>query len=287
VVLEPSVCAGARLVLVATGCAGADAAAAAVARDQGALVNVVDRPDLCDVTTPALVDRDPVVVAIGTEGTSPVLSRQIKTRLEEILEPNLGAFAAWAGELRADVAQRVPKERRRRFWEWAFEEPRRLFTTGRQDAARALVAQALDAGGAPGGQARGRVSLVDAGPGPADLITLRGVQRMQSADVILHRALIDPSVLELARRDAERIALPDGTDPVPALIEAASAGSQVVWLSHAADAVDPAAFAGTGLDCERVAASAVGAFPEDGGADAHDRRAVGDGDLEIPAHAHR
>lgn len=78
-------------------------------------MNVVEQPDLCDLTTPSLVDRDPVVVAIGTEGTAPVLARQIKTKVEELLAPNLGGLAALAGRLRGSVAQNIAREKRRDF----------------------------------------------------------------------------------------------------------------------------------------------------------------------------
>ena len=92
------------LVFVATGCPGVDAALHDLAKIAGATVNVVDQPDLCDAITPSIVDRDPVVVAIGTEGTAPVLARQIKTRLEQSLEPRLGEMAALAGRLRGLAA---------------------------------------------------------------------------------------------------------------------------------------------------------------------------------------
>ncbi len=202
----------ARIAFVATGCAAADASIAALAREFRTLVNVVDRPDLCDLTTPAIVDRDPVIVAIGTEGAAPVLARQIKTRLEEMLEPRLGELTALAGRLRGAVAQKVDLPRRRAFWRWVFTEaPRKAFAAGREREAAALIKSAIDAGGetesAIDGVAAGKgfVSLVGAGPGSADLITLRGVQRLQEADVVFYDRLIDPRVLELARRDAERV----------------------------------------------------------------------------------
>lgn len=204
-VLDPAALNGAALVFVATGCAAADAAIAAVARDQGAVVNVVDRPELCDATTPAIVDRDPVVVAIGTEGASPVLARQIKTKLEAMLEPSLGRFTALAGALRDRVALRVAPAKRREFWRWAFAEgPRRLFASGDEPGARDALEAAIIGGGAPTRQG-GMVSLVGAGPGAADLLTLRAVQRLQEADVIFYDRLVEPEVLELARRDAERV----------------------------------------------------------------------------------
>ncbi|MGF1500542.1 MAG: NAD(P)-dependent oxidoreductase [Paracoccaceae bacterium] len=219
---------GARLAIVCTGCAGADGAAAALARAVGVLVNVVDRPDLCDVTTPALVDRDPVVVAIGTEGTAPVLSRQIKSRVEAMLEPDLGAFAAFAGRLREQVAYRVAPARRRAFWDWAFDGPRRLFTSGARAEAEARIDAALSAGAAPG-ENGGRVTLVAAERGGADLIPLRAVQRLQSADLLIHDPDAPWSLLELARRDAERAAL-TGEAAIAAAEAAAAEGRSVVLV---------------------------------------------------------
>ncbi|MBI1220003.1 MAG: uroporphyrinogen-III C-methyltransferase [Rhodobacteraceae bacterium] len=203
--LCPDTFRGAAIVFIATGCPGADHALHALAQAAGAVVNVVDCPDLCDAITPSVVDRDPVVVAIGTEGTAPVLARQIRARVETMLEPDLGAFAALAGRLRDEVARRIPHARRRAFWDWAFaHSPRQLHATGHEaEAARALKA-AIAAGAAPEG-ATGAISLVGAGPGARDLLTLRAVQRLQEADVIFYDRLVDPEVLELARRDAQRV----------------------------------------------------------------------------------
>ena len=114
------------LVFVATGCPGADMALHALAKAGGATVNVVDQPALCDAITPSIVDRDPVVVAIGTEGTAPVLARQIKTKLEETLEPRLGDLASLAGRLRNAAAARLAPRARRDLWRWGFNDaPRR------------------------------------------------------------------------------------------------------------------------------------------------------------------
>ncbi|ALG89540.1 MULTISPECIES: siroheme synthase CysG [Actibacterium] len=204
--IGPARFADAALVFIATGCPGLDAAVHALAKAAGAVVNVVDQPALCDALTPSIVDRDPVVVAIGTEGAAPVLARQIKTRIETMLEPRLGEFASLAGRMRAAVAQRVPREGRRAFWRWAFSEtPRRMHAAGAErDAARALK-DAIAGGGAPDADAPGVISLVGAGPGSADLLTMRAVQRLQEADIIFYDRLVDPAVLELARRDAERV----------------------------------------------------------------------------------
>lgn len=197
--------AGAALVFVATGCAGADAAVATLAKAAGALVNVVDKPELCDAVTPAIVDRDPVIVAIGTEGAAPVLARQIKSRVEAMLEPRLGDLAALAGRLR-HAAKRFQPGARRALWRWAFSgAPRNAFRAGRERDAAAMIKDRILTGDANTVTERGFVSLVGAGPGAADLITLRGAQRLQEADVIFYDRLINPEILELARRDAERV----------------------------------------------------------------------------------
>jgi uroporphyrin-III C-methyltransferase/precorrin-2 dehydrogenase/sirohydrochlorin ferrochelatase len=202
--ITPGTFRDAALVFVCTGSPGADACLHALAKEAGALVNVVDRPALCDATTPSIVDRDPVVVAIGTEGTAPILARRIKTEVEAMLDPRLGAFAALAGRLRTSVARHVAPARRRAFWAWALDGPWRRFRAGAEREAAAELKDAIRAGGRAV-EAGGRIDLVGAGPGARDLLTLRAVQRLQEADVIFYDRLVDPGVLELARRDAERI----------------------------------------------------------------------------------
>ncbi len=203
--ITPTSFSGTALTFIATGCPGIDMALHALAKEGGATVNVVDQPQLCDAITPSIVDRDPVVVAIGTEGTAPVLARQIKTKLEETLEPRLGDLAALAGRLRNAASARLGPRARRDLWRWVFNDnPRQLFTSGAEREAAKLIKSAIETGefGAVQG---GSVSLVGAGPGAKDLITLRGVQRLQEADVIYYDRLLDPEILELARRDAERV----------------------------------------------------------------------------------
>lgn len=107
--ITPAVFEGAARGFIAMGCPGLDAALHGVAKAAGCPVNVVDRPDLCDLTTPSLVDRDPVVVATGTEGSAPVLARQIKTQVEQMLSPNLGGLAALAGRMCARGARAAPR----------------------------------------------------------------------------------------------------------------------------------------------------------------------------------
>lgn len=249
------------LVFVATGCPGADMALHALAKAGGATVNVVDQPELCDAITPSIVDRDPVVVAIGTEGTAPVLARQIKTKLEETLEPRLGDLAALAGRLRGAAASRLAPRERRDLWRWVFNDsPRRLFTRGAERDAAKLIKTAIETGGFDR-ETGGSVSLVGAGPGSKDLITLRGVQRLQEADVIYYDRLIDPELLELARRDAERIYV--GKAPgchswpqqkiTQTLVAAAKRGKRVVRLKCG----DPGVFARSGEEISALKAAAI------------------------------
>jgi len=234
-ILDPAAFAGARFVIVSTGCAALDAAAADLARAAGALVNVVDRPALSDAIVPAIVDRDPVVVAIGTEGTAPVLARQIRSRLETWLEPSLGAFAARLGAMRGRVACKVAPFARRRFWEWAIATPRRLFADGDEEAAFARIEAALEIGAA--GEPDARLSVI--GDGERDLMTLRAVNRLQSADLVLHGQATSPNVLELARRDAARARLDFARKPARWHVERVArqaiasrdAGQNVVWLA--------------------------------------------------------
>lgn len=257
---------GAQLLFCATGCAGADAAIAALGTAAGALVNVVDRPDWCEAITPAIVDRDPLVAAIGTEGAAPVLARRVKTALEQMLAPDLGAVVARAGALRQQVARRLPAPKRRAFWAWFWSGALEAqWRRGDAAGAEALVARALDEGGPP--PAAGAVSLVGAGPGAADLITLRGVQRLQEADVIVHDATLAPAVLELARRDAERVCADAGPEAARALVAAAREGRRVVRLlpgDPGAAAQEIAALAKAGFDAEVVPGVPAASAPGEG-----------------------
>ena len=260
--ITPDCFADTALTFIATGCPGLDSALHTLAKAAGAVVNVVDQPQLCDAITPSIVDRDPVVVAIGTEGTAPVLARQIKTKLEETLEPRLGDLAAFAGRMRTSAAARLAPRARRDLWRWVFnDQPRQLFTKGAEREAAKLIKTAIQTGdfGATKG---GSVSLVGAGPGAKDLITLRGVQRLQEADVIFYDRLLDPEILELARRDAERIYV--GKAPgchswpqekiTQTLVSAAKRGQRVVRLKCG----DPGVFA---RSTEEVAALKANDIP--------------------------
>ena len=195
---------GQRLAYAATGDRIVDAAVSQAAQARGIPVNVVDVPELSTFITPAIVDRAPVTVAIGTEGAAPVLAREIKTRLEGWLPANLGALAARAQGLRSVVATRVPDGRaRRRLWERLLQGPfRRAVLSGAETEATRIFAAEMAGSQEP---STGRVSLIGCGPGDPDLLTLKALQRMQEADVLVIDRLVNPKILDYARRDAERI----------------------------------------------------------------------------------
>jgi uroporphyrin-III C-methyltransferase / precorrin-2 dehydrogenase / sirohydrochlorin ferrochelatase len=209
-IADPSLFDGAAMAFIATGCPATDGCLHKLAQAARCPVNVVDQPDLCDITTPSIVDRDPVVVAIGTDGTAPVLARQIKTQVEQMLPVNIGGLAALAGRLRGAVAGRVARHRRRAFWVWVFSgAPRTTWVRGAEREAAQSIKAAIAMGGATPASDRGSVALVGAGPGARDLLTLRAVQRLQEADVIFYDRTVDADVLELARRDAKRVLVSD------------------------------------------------------------------------------
>lgn len=195
--------AGARLVFAATGDETLDRRVSDDARRLGISVNAVDRPELCDFFTPALVNRAPVCVAIGTEGAAPVLSQQIRARIDRMLAPSLGALASLAETFRASAEKLLPKgQPRRRFWNDFFNgAPARELEIGHIDEARQAAADLLLRRQA----ATGHVALVGAGPGAEDLLTLRAQRHLMEADVILHDALVPEAIVAMGRRDAERI----------------------------------------------------------------------------------
>ncbi len=194
---------GAALVIVASEDPVQDAAWACLARRAGVPVNVVDRPEMCDFTVPALVDRGAVVAAVTTGGAAPVLARDVRARLEAALPKGVGVLAGLARSLRRRVADALPHERdRKAFWQRALRGPARdRALAGDAEGAKAALEDALANAAAP----QGVVHIVGAGPGDAELLTLKALRLLQDADVIFHDSLIGPDILDLARRDADRI----------------------------------------------------------------------------------
>jgi uroporphyrin-III C-methyltransferase/precorrin-2 dehydrogenase/sirohydrochlorin ferrochelatase len=194
----------AALVLAASDDEVLDGEVAAAARALGIPVNVVDRPSESTFIMPAIVDRDPVVVAIGTEGAAPVLARLLKAKIEAWLPARYGRVARHAMALRGLIKSAVGDPiARRRLWERLLQGAWRTAVLAGNDevAARELEIGIAEARTAPGGS----VALIGCGPGDPDLLTLKAQQRLQEADVLVVDRLVDPAVLEYARRDAVRI----------------------------------------------------------------------------------
>jgi uroporphyrin-III C-methyltransferase/precorrin-2 dehydrogenase/sirohydrochlorin ferrochelatase len=193
------------LIIAATADPAVNATVAAAASRSGRLCNVVDDAESSTFIVPATVHRDPVVVAISSGGQAPLLSRLVRQRLERWLPPRLGELAAWAGRWRERARAVIPDAARRRgFWERLLAGPAaRHALAGNETAADAAAARLLESGALAA--ATGQAWLVGAGPGDPGLITLRGIEVLQSADVILHDRLVAPALLACARREAEVI----------------------------------------------------------------------------------
>lgn len=169
-------------------------------------VNVVDRPELCSYIVPSIVDRSPLVIALSSGGRSPVLLRLLREQLERLLPAGYGRLAELAGRVRERVRQAVSDpDDRRRFWERVLEGPvAQAAVAGDEQRAETLLDEAIDQGSQAEDRG-GEVWLVGTGPGDPDLLTLRALRLMQRADVVLYDNLISASVLDMVRRDAERI----------------------------------------------------------------------------------
>lgn len=193
------------LIVAATDDAAVNAAAAEAARVGAIPINVVDDPALCSFIFPAIVDRSPLLIAVSTGGAAPVLARTVRARLETLFPASYGRLAALLKRFRPLIrGQITDAARRRRFFEKAVDGPiSELVFAGREEEAATLLQQSLQADAAEA--ARGEVSLIGAGPGDPDLLTFRALRLMQRADVVLYDRLVTPAILDLVRRDAERI----------------------------------------------------------------------------------
>jgi len=196
----------ARLVIVATSRRATNRWIATLCEARGIPVNVVDGKHASRFIVPAIIDRDPVLVAISTSGASPVLARRLRERLESVIPKRFGELATWLRELRHSAAVKIKGSAdRRRFFETLIDgaAARRFITGDRRGAER--LAQQLLATSSTAAPAAGEVVLVGAGPGDPELLTLKGLRALQDADVILYDRLVSDGVLDLARRDAMRI----------------------------------------------------------------------------------
>lgn len=250
--------AGAVLLYGANAEAAEDARAAAIGRAAGVLVNIVDDLSGSDFITPAIVDRDPVTVAIGTEGAAPVLARKIKAEVEAMLPASLGRLARIGQAFRGRV-EALDSKARRVFWtRFYFERGPRALEAGEEAAVAELERLAAQ------GVARdvGVVHLIGTGPGDPELLTLKARRLLHEADVVIHDRLVPGAILELARREAvilEVGKMPYGKswkqEDINALIvKHAAAGAVVARLKGG----DPAVFGRLDEEIEAIEAAGIG-----------------------------
>jgi uroporphyrin-III C-methyltransferase/precorrin-2 dehydrogenase/sirohydrochlorin ferrochelatase len=233
--------------VIAILCAGAGDLGPAMstrAKAVGLPVNVMDDLEHSTFIFPAIVDRGDVVVAVGTGGASPVVARRVRERIEAALPARIGDLATFIGRWRKTIHGRISEfPLRRRFWERVVDGPiGAMVLAGRGDQAEAALKDISDpsafAAANASGEAEGRVTLVGAGPGDPDLLTIKALRALQDADVIFYDELVSPEILDRARRDASRVPVGRrvgkpgiGQDAINRLlIEAAKSGQRVVRL---------------------------------------------------------
>jgi uroporphyrin-III C-methyltransferase/precorrin-2 dehydrogenase/sirohydrochlorin ferrochelatase len=230
------------------------------AQARGIPVNVVDRPELCSYITPSIMDRDPLTVAVSSGGVAPVLARLVRARIEAAVPPAFARLGTLAAAFKDEVRRRFPNTAdRRRVLEQALGgRVADLVFAGRDEAARQAFADII-----AGGQTAppGIVYLVGAGPGAADLLTLRAQRLLGEADVIVHDRLVSDAVLAMARRDADRIYVGKARanhclqqhEINALLVKLAQQGRKVVRLKGG----DPLVFGRGGEEAEALAAAGV------------------------------
>lgn len=205
----PDVLDGMRLVIGATDDEQVNEAVAQAARARNLWVNVVDDVQRSQFIFPAIIDRSPLLVAVGTAGSSPSLARRVRSQIESLLPERLGNVAEFASRWRGRVKAVLPAlPERLKFWDGFLDSPLAAqLLSGQLDgpAADARLQQMLAEAAAPGAGLRGEVYLIGVGPGDPDLLTIRAQQLLQRADVLLHDRLVPEVILGRARRDAERV----------------------------------------------------------------------------------
>ncbi|MEW5423629.1 siroheme synthase CysG [Amorphus sp. 3PC139-8] len=254
----PDDLADAALAFAASGKEAADRAVVEAARAAGVPVNAVDRPEICDFYVGALVNRAPVAVAITSTGTGPVLARHIRAKIEAMLPGETGALARIAESLRETIASVFSNGTdRRRYWERFFSgSVADALKLRGEDAARRTAKELIGTR-----EHTGRVTLVGAGPGAEDLLTLRAQRVLQEADVIVHDQLVPDAVIAMGRRDAERVAVgkAKGAHSVTQerineiLVERATRGERVVRLKSG----DPMIFSRAGEEIAALEAAGI------------------------------
>ena len=248
-----------RLVIAATNDAGVNRQVFEDCEAENVLVNSVDDPPHCRFMVPAIIDRSPLIISVASNGTSPVLSRQIRTQLEATIPHGMGKLAEFSGKWRSAVKAKITNpEERRIFWEDLYASPlkEQVFNDNLAEADR-LIEQALNEWQKP----KGEVYLVGAGPGDPELLTLKALRLMQQADVVIYDRLVSAPIMDLCRRDAEKIyvgkarsnhAVPqEGINAL--LVKYASEGKRVCRLKGG----DPFIFGRGGEEIEELFAAGV------------------------------
>ena len=192
-----------RLVIAATNDAVVNQQVFEACEAEKVLVNSVDDPPHCRFMVPAIIDRSPLIISVASNGTSPVLSRQIRTQLETLIPHGMGKLAEFSGKWRTTVKQKITNpDERRIFWEDLYASPlKEQVFNGNEAEADQLIEQALQEWKTP----KGEVYLVGAGPGDPELLTLKALRLMQQADVVIYDRLVSQPIMDLCRRDAEKI----------------------------------------------------------------------------------
>ena len=249
------------LVIAATDDRAANEQVSVAAKKLRIPVNVVDNPDLCSFIMPSVIDRSPLVIAISSGGTSPVLARVMRAKLETFIPAAYGRLAHFAASFRDQVKNRILPAKRRIFWEKVLQGPVAEMVLSGQDQAAKDALQKMLAADSDDTPPRGEVYLVGGGPGNPDLLTFRALRLMQQADVVVYDNLVSPAVLELARRDAERIYV--GKERAnhamrqeninELLVKLAQEGKRVVRLKGG----DPFVFGRGGEEIETLAAHGI------------------------------
>jgi uroporphyrin-III C-methyltransferase/precorrin-2 dehydrogenase/sirohydrochlorin ferrochelatase len=248
-----------RLVIAATNDAGVNRQVFEDCEAENVLVNSVDDPPHCRFMVPAIIDRSPLIISVASNGTSPVLSRQIRTQLEATIPHGMGKLAEFSGKWRSAVKAKITNpDERRIFWEDLYASPlkEQVFNDNLAEADR-LIEQALNEWQKP----KGEVYLVGAGPGDPELLTLKALRLMQQADVVIYDRLVSAPIMDLCRRDAEKIyvgkarsnhAVPqEGINAL--LVKYASEGKRVCRLKGG----DPFIFGRGGEEIEELFAAGV------------------------------
>ena len=247
-----------RLVIAATNDRNLNKNVSQLAQQQNIPVNVVDDPALCTFIMPSIVDRSPVQIAISTGGASPVLARLLRARLETLIPPSYGRLATLMGEFRERARTQFPEfHKRRHFWEEVLQgRVADLLLSGQEKAARQQLESAFSHH-EHANFVKGHVALIGCGPGDPDLLTFRALRLMQQADVVLYDRLVAPEIVDLIRKDAERIYVGKKRDQhtLPQesinelLVQLARQGKQVVRLKGG----DPFIFGRGGEEIETLA----------------------------------